>query len=93
MSQPQDTVFDTGRHGDFNTDGPAAPSSTGKAPANDTNGGFQPSHKMAVQPPKKDDLQRSYATVVDANANPEGWYGTMSKSPCAATTARMTTPN
>ncbi|CRK14829.1 hypothetical protein BN1723_010485 [Verticillium longisporum] len=27
------------------------------------NGGFQPTHKMTVKPPAKEDLQRSYATV------------------------------
>ncbi|KAF4471041.1 stomatin [Fusarium albosuccineum] len=51
--------------------------STSKAPATvpDGSGGFQAQHKMTVVPPKKEDLQRSYATVVDANANPQGWYG------------------
>lgn len=47
----------------------------------DGNGGFQPTHKMTVQPPKKEDLQRSYATVVDEDANPQGWYGSMSTFP------------
>ncbi|KAK4651310.1 hypothetical protein QC762_605090 [Podospora pseudocomata] len=42
------------------------------------NGGFKPQGNMvAVVPPKPEDLQRSYATVVDANANPKGWYGSM----------------
>lgn len=36
-------------------------------------------HKMAVEPPKKEDLQRSYATVVENDANPKGWYGSMSE--------------
>ncbi|KAK0748484.1 hypothetical protein B0T21DRAFT_324213 [Apiosordaria backusii] len=49
----------------------------GKAPES-TNGGFRPQGNMvAVVPPKPEDLQRSYATVVDANANPKGWYGSM----------------
>lgn len=39
--------------------------------------GFQPQNKMTVQPPKKEDLQRSYATVVTSEANPKGWYGSM----------------
>ncbi|CAM1509050.1 Fc.00g027890.m01.CDS01 [Cosmosporella sp. VM-42] len=42
-----------------------------------TNGGFQSQHKMTVQPPKKEDLQVSYARVVEAEANPKGWYGSM----------------
>lgn len=42
------------------------------------NSGFKPQGNMvAVVPPKPEDLQRSYATVVDANANPKGWYGSM----------------
>lgn len=56
-------------------------SSSSKAPAADhdpSDGGFKPQQQMTVQPPSKDDLQRSYATVVDADANPKGWYGTMS---------------
>lgn len=84
MSSPEYTKFNTESHGPFSTEEGPSTNGGGKAPAstadNDTiaNGGFQPTHKMAVQPPTKDDLQRSYATVVDANANPEGWYGTMS---------------
>lgn len=42
--------------------------------------GFQTQAKMtSVQPPKKEDLQRSYATLGD-DANPKGWYGSMSTS-------------
>ncbi len=33
---------------------------------------------MTVQPPKKEDLQKSYATVVAQETNPKGWYGSMS---------------
>ncbi|KAF4126382.1 Regulator of protease HflC, stomatin/prohibitin superfamily [Geosmithia morbida] len=39
--------------------------------------GFQPQKNMTVQPPKQEDLQRSYATVVDSEASPKGWYGSM----------------
>jgi len=39
--------------------------------------GFQPTNKMEVQPPKKEDLQRSYATTVTSEASPKGWYGSM----------------
>lgn len=41
--------------------------------------GFQPQKKMAVEPPRGDDLQQSYAAVIGAEANPKGWYGSMSK--------------
>ncbi|KJZ80206.1 hypothetical protein HIM_00056 [Hirsutella minnesotensis 3608] len=40
-------------------------------------GGFQTQSKMTVQPPKKEDLQRSYASLVGDDANPKGWYGSM----------------
>jgi len=40
--------------------------------------GFRPNQNMVtVQPPKAEDLQRSYATVVSHDANPQGWYGSM----------------
>jgi erythrocyte band 7 integral membrane protein len=39
--------------------------------------GFQPQKKMAVEPPRGDDLQQSYAAVIGAEANPKGWYGSM----------------
>ena len=55
-----------------------------KAPDSDVGGttvGFTPQTKMVVQPPKKEDLQRSYASVVETDANPKGWYGSMSRSP------------
>lgn len=41
--------------------------------------GFTPQHKMTVQPPRKEDLQKSYASVVETDANPKGWYGGMSR--------------
>lgn len=60
----------------------AAQASSSKAPDTDVetngNGGFQAQAKMTVQPPKKEDLQRSYATIVSNDANPKGWYGSMS---------------
>ncbi|POR31747.1 Putative band 7 family protein [Tolypocladium paradoxum] len=43
--------------------------------------GFQPQAKMTVQPPRKEDLQRSYASVVGDESNLKGWYGSMSTSP------------
>jgi erythrocyte band 7 integral membrane protein len=45
----------------------------------DGNGGFVPSNKMTVEPPKKEDLQRKYATVVEHEAGPNDWYGSMSE--------------
>ncbi|KAF7558844.1 hypothetical protein G7046_g5303 [Stylonectria norvegica] len=50
--------------------------SSGKAPETGT-GGFQTQQMMTVIPPKKEDLQVSYAKVVEAEANPKGWYGSM----------------
>ena len=50
----------------------------GKSTVPETNGGFRPTANMTVQQPRQEDLQRSYATVIDANANPKGWYGSMS---------------
>lgn len=41
-------------------------------------GGFQPQKVMDVQPPKPEDLQQSYATVVGVDPSPKGWYGSMS---------------
>ncbi|SPO03840.1 related to stomatin [Cephalotrichum gorgonifer] len=40
-------------------------------------GGFRAQPAMAVLPPRAEDLQDSYATVVDSNADPKGWYGKM----------------
>lgn len=58
---------------------PATNGSSSKSPEEGT-GGFVAHTKMAVQPPKKEDLQKSYATTVTDEANPKGWYGSMSKS-------------
>ncbi|KAM0330573.1 hypothetical protein ACHAQA_003521 [Verticillium albo-atrum] len=58
-------------------DRPRPVNGAGSSDAGGVNGGFQPTHKMTVKPPAKEDLQRSYATVVEENANPKGWYGTM----------------
>lgn len=51
--------------------------SSSKAPEPATAIGFQPQNKMTPEPPKKEDLQVSYATTVQQDANPKGWYGTM----------------
>jgi hypothetical protein len=52
-------------------------SSKGKATDNAaTNGGFQSQGQMRVEPPKREDLQRSYASIVDEVHFP-GWYGAM----------------
>jgi hypothetical protein len=58
----------------------ASDAGSSKGKQADSNGGFRPHNNMAmvVQPPKPEDLQRSYATVVSADANPKGWYGSMS---------------
>jgi erythrocyte band 7 integral membrane protein len=45
-----------------------------------SNAGFQPTNKMVVQPPRKEDLQRTYATTVEDVENPRGWYGVMINS-------------
>ncbi|PFH56068.1 hypothetical protein XA68_17126 [Ophiocordyceps unilateralis] len=45
-----------------------------------TGGGFQAQNKMDVQPPREEDLQRSYATLVGDDANPKGWYGSMTNA-------------
>lgn len=42
--------------------------------------GFQPQNKMTVQPPRNEDLQVSYAAEIGGEANPKGWYGSMSMS-------------
>lgn len=71
-------------NGESSTVKPAAPE-----PERGSNGlggiGFQPQVKMTVQPPRKEDLQRSYATLVGDDSNPKGWYGGMSTSPPDAT--------
>lgn len=57
--------------------------SKGKAqdPPHYTNG-FKPRDDMtAVQPPRQEDMQRSYAAIVAEDVNPKGWYGSMSSSP------------
>lgn len=42
--------------------------------------GFRAQANMTtvVQPPREEDLQRSYASIVGNDANPKGWYGSMS---------------
>lgn len=53
-------------------------SSRGKAPdGGETQIGFRPQTNMSVQPPRQEDLQKSYASIVGDEANPKGWYGTM----------------
>lgn len=52
-------------------------SSKGKATDSaPTDGGFRPQAAMTVQPPRLEDLQKSYANVVGDEHNP-GWYGSM----------------
>jgi len=44
----------------------------------DPAGGFRPAANMTVQPPKPEDLQKSYASLVGNDADAKGWYGSMS---------------
>ena len=66
------------------TDNSSAPLRKDKGPetngASDGHIGFRPQQNMTVEPPKPRDLQPSYASIVGDDANPEGWYGSMSKS-------------
>ncbi|KAK6954944.1 hypothetical protein Daesc_002573 [Daldinia eschscholtzii] len=39
--------------------------------------GFQPQGNMTMEPPREQDLQQSYASIVGTDANPKGWYGSM----------------
>ena len=60
------------------TDTPHTNGSSSKAPDSEGHlGGFVATTKMAVQPPKKEDLQKTYATTVPGESNPKGWYGSM----------------
>jgi erythrocyte band 7 integral membrane protein len=55
------------------------------------NGGFRPTHTpgrsdnpiMNVEPPRREDLQPSYAQTLagESDQGNHGWYGSMSKSP------------
>lgn len=40
--------------------------------------GFKAQNNMTVQPPREEDLQKSYESIVGTDANPKGWYGSMS---------------
>jgi erythrocyte band 7 integral membrane protein len=39
--------------------------------------GFRPTVPMTVEPPKQEDLQKSYASIVGTDADAKGWYGGM----------------
>lgn len=58
----------------------AAPStaSSSKQPDISSQTGFRPQVNMTVQPPRQEDLQQSYASIVGNDASPKGWYGSMS---------------
>lgn len=62
-------------------DRPASTPSSSKAPV-ESNGqhpsGFRAQAGMTVQRPRQEDLQKSYASIVGNDANPKGWYGSMS---------------
>jgi erythrocyte band 7 integral membrane protein len=54
--------------------------SSSKHPEPLNGGGFRPMVNMSVQPPKQEDLQKSYASIVGNDADAKGWYGSMSMS-------------
>ncbi|KAK3941727.1 hypothetical protein QBC46DRAFT_381843 [Diplogelasinospora grovesii] len=51
--------------------------SSSKHPEPLNGGGFRPMVNMTVQPPKQEDLQKSYASIVGNDADAKGWYGSM----------------
>jgi erythrocyte band 7 integral membrane protein len=63
-----------------NTKGKAPIPDLSDARGSDQNGpaatGFRPHQNMKVEPPRQEDLQRSYAAIVD-DAHYPGWYGAM----------------
>lgn len=61
------------------SDGPST-TSNGIPSTADRPVGFQRHGEMRVEPPKKKDLQQSYASIVGDDADPKGWYGGMSTS-------------
>lgn len=63
------TDFETGQHTPAHSHAAAA------------TGGFVSQAKMTVAPPSEEDLQKSCAKVVGSEANPKGWYGSMSTFP------------
>lgn len=54
-------------------------------------GGFRPHTQMTVQAPRREDLQKSYASVVD-NVDVKGWYGAMSAWLMFSVVSRHHTP-
>lgn len=53
------------------------PSSSKQPEVNGGPQGFRPQVNMTVQPPRQEDLQRSYGGIVANDADAKGWYGTM----------------
>lgn len=56
----------------------------GKAPINGLGASRLDEPIVKVQPPRREDLQPSYARVIqpdDADADTNGWYGSMVRSP------------
>jgi erythrocyte band 7 integral membrane protein len=74
------TTVPTGPSPSYQAGSSSVPTTTNgnshKAPEEGT-GGFVAAVKMDVVPPKKEDLQKSYATTVEGESNPKGWYGSM----------------
>lgn len=68
---------------DSRTESSTVSGAVGKsADAGQTNGTssaapFRAQAAMVVVPPRQEDLQQSYAQIVDPNANPDNWYGSM----------------
>ncbi len=75
---------DTGKASSFNNGIHHKPGASG------VNGGFRPTHTpgrsdnpiMNVEPPRREDLQPSYAQTLagESDQGNHGWYGSMSKS-------------
>ncbi|KAI1433471.1 stomatin family protein [Xylaria sp. CBS 124048] len=69
---------------DSRTEDSTVSSAAGKSKAMDQGNGLSsatPQYRaqapMRVEPPRRGDLQQSYAQVVDENASPKNWYGSM----------------
>ncbi|KAL1890603.1 hypothetical protein Sste5346_008119 [Sporothrix stenoceras] len=64
-----------GAHGAYGAAPGSSSGTNGAKPVADV--GFRPQANMAVVPPRKEDLQKSYASIVGDDHNPAGWYGSM----------------
>lgn len=78
MTTPTNNMDQVNKHPSSSNGAGVGPGRSSAAPTGQSgHTGFRSEAPMIVEPPREEDLQQSYASIVGTDADAKGWYGSM----------------